>query len=283
MKTLIIVYRKIRSTLSDIIYKIRSIGQFKVSDVANLHHIGLNVTNVDSTLLFYEKYFSAKRVRYNGNIDALFADDLFLLLNLVKEPPSTNQGTGLWHIGWSGEDAQLEMDWRVKEGIEVHTPVTALDDDHFMYFFGPNKEMVEVYTGKKGHAFEHIHLLASDVDKTMRWFSSNLGLDPVYKKAVNNPRGFKWNYITLDTIDIVVFGKPDGKEAWWPEESLKSTEGCALDHIGFSFGNIESIYKELKSGGAIIVQDIKLNPDYNHKSFLVQGPDGLLVEIVEEM
>ncbi|MBD0780011.1 VOC family protein [Maribacter sp. ANRC-HE7] len=282
MKTLLFVYRKIRSTLSNIIYKIRSIGQFKVSDVANLHHIGLNVTNVDSTLAFYEKYFGAKRVRYNGNIDALFADNLFLLLNPVKEPPSTNQGTSLWHIGWSGEDAQLEMDWRVKEGIEVHTPVTALDDDHFMYFFGPNKEMVEVYTRKKGHAFEHIHLLASDVDKTMNWFKSHLGLDPVYRKAALNPNGFKWNYLTVNTIDIVVFGKPIGKEAWWPEEGLKPTTGSALDHIGFSFGNIESIYKELKSAGTIIPQDIKFDPVYNHKSFLVQGPDGLLIEIVEK-
>ncbi len=283
MKTPLFIYRKIRSILSDLVFKILSMGQFRVSDVASLHHIGLNVTNVDSTLSFYEKYFGAKIVEYNDRNPALYADKLFLLLNPVGNPPTTNQDSSLWHIGWSGNDARFEFDWRVKEGIRVHTPVTPLDDDYWMYFWGPNKEIVEVYTRKKNNAFEHIHLLASDVDKMMRWFKSHLGLDPVYRKAAyNKQRGFKWNYLTVDTIDIVVFGEPDKEEWWWPKEPFKPTEGAALDHIGFSFVDIGPIYKEMRSAGTVIVNDIRTDTVYGHKSFSVRAPDGLLVEIVEE-
>ncbi|WP_282056668.1 VOC family protein [Maribacter luteus] len=283
MKFILNLYRKVRAILSDWKYALLNIGRFKISEPAQLHHIGLNVVDTESSLAFYEKYFGTKRVKYNNDNDAMDADKLLLLLNLVENPPTTNQGTSLWHIGWSGEDAQREMDWRVKEGIEVHTPVTALDEDHFMYFWGPNKEMIEVYTRKKGHAFEHIHLLATDVDVTMRWFSSTLGLDPVYRKSAKSPRGFKWNYFTVNDIDIVVFGKPDKKETWWPEEGFKPTDGSAFNHIGFCFQNVEAIFKEMKTAGICIVEDIKYNPENELKSFLIRGPDQLLIRILGEI
>ncbi|MRX63756.1 VOC family protein [Maribacter luteus] len=281
MKFILNLYRKVRSILSEFKYSIANIGRFKVSESANLHHIGLNVVDYEVSLSFYEKYFGAKRVRYFNDNDVLDADKTLLFLNQVEEIPIVNKNLSLWHIGWSGEDAQLEMDWRVKEGIEVHTPVTSLDEDHFMYFLGPNQELVEVYTRKKGHAFEHIHLLATDVDATMRWFSSNLGLDSVYRKAVDNPRGFKWNFITVNDIDIVVFGKPEGKESWWLNEPFEPTDNAPFGHLGFSFECVESIYGQLKSANIEIVEELKQDPVYGHKTFTLRGPDQLLIKIIE--
>ena len=39
-----------------------------------------------------------------------------------------------------------------------------------MYFWGPDREVVEVYTGSRNHRFEHVHLLATDVNATVQWF-----------------------------------------------------------------------------------------------------------------
>lgn len=284
MKILKYSYRRFRSLLSEFIFALSSIGslwQFKISGVASFHHIRLNVTDRDSTIAFYEKYFSVKKVKYQDRTDALLTEDSFMLLNLVDAPPLTHLGSSIWHIGWSGVDAQYEFDWRVEEGIKVHTPITPLDGDYWMYFWGPNKEVVEVYTANKNNRFEHIHLLASDVDKTTNWFRSFLGLNSVYRKALKNPGGFKWNYLHVDSIDIVIFGKPVEKESWWPEKEFKPTDGTAFNHIGFSFENIEPIFEEMKSAEADLVHDIKIDPVYGLKSFFVRGPDGLLVEIVE--
>ena len=256
----------------------------KLSKV-NFHHIHLNVTDRDSTIAYYQKYFGATQVKYRDRVDALFTEKSFLLMNLVDTAPSTHLGSSLWHIGWSGVDGQSEFDWRVNEGIAVQTSITPLVDNFWMYFLGPEKEVIEVYTGNKNHRFEHIHLLSSDVDKTMNWFESNLGLKPVYKEAKqwqNNELRWKWNLLTVNNINIIVFGKPVEEESWWTNEEIKPTDGSSIDHIGFSTENIEFLMKKMRSDGLDIVHNIKIDSIHGMKSFFVRGPDSLLVEIVEE-
>ncbi|MDO6598473.1 VOC family protein [Oceanihabitans sp. 2_MG-2023] len=256
----------------------------KLSKV-NFHHIHLNVTDRDSTIAYYQKYFGATQVKYRERVDALFTEKSFLLMNLVDTAPSTHLGSSLWHIGWSGVDGQSEFDWRVNEGIAVHTNITPLGDNFWMYFLGPEKEVIEVYTGNKNHRFEHIHLLSSDVDKTMNWFESNLGFLPVYKEAKqwqNNELRWKWNLLTVNNINIIVFGKPVEEESWWTNEEIKPTDGSSIDHIGFSTENIEFLMNKMKSDGLDIVHSIKIDSIHGMKSFFVRGPDSLLVEIVEE-
>ena len=256
----------------------------KLSKV-NFHHIHLNVTDRDSTIAYYQKYFGATQIKYRERVDALFTEKSFLLMNLVDTAPPTHLGSSLWHIGWSGVDGQSEFDWRVNEGIAVHTNITPLGDNFWMYFLGPEKEVIEVYTGNKNHRFEHIHLLSSDVDKTMNWFESNLGFLPVYKEAKqwqNNELRWKWNLLTVNNINIIVFGKPVEEEAWWTNEEIKPTDGSSIDHIGFSTENIEFLMKKMRSDGLDIVHNIKIDSIHGMKSFFVRGPDSLLVEIVEE-
>lgn len=256
----------------------------KLSKV-NFHHVHLNVTDRDSTIAYYQKYFGATQVKYRDREDALFTEKSFLLMNSIDNAPSTHLGSSLWHIGWSGVDGQSEFDWRVNEGIAVHTEITPLGDNFWMYFLGPEKEVVEVYTGNKNHRFEHIHLLSSNVDETMDWFKNNLGLNPVYDEAKqwqNNKLRWKWNLLTVNDINIIVFGKPVEKESWWPNEEIKPTDGTAIDHIGFSTENIKFLMNKMRSDGLDIVNEVKFDSIHGMKSFFVRGPDSLLVEIVEE-
>jgi len=251
-------------------------------DKANFHHVHLNVTDIDATVTYYQKFFGAKPIKYRNRSDALFTEKSFLLLDLVETPPPTHEGSSLWHIGWSGVDGPSEFNWRVQEGIEVHAPVTPLSENHWMYFLGPDKEIIEVYTGNKNHTFEHIHLLASDIEGTMNWFESNLGLPPVNKSAQEwGNRLFKWNYLLVGNINIYVYGKPVEERTWFPKK-FKPTDGSVMDHIGFSFENIEPVFERMSSGNIEIIKDIKIDPVHGIKSFFVRGPDNLLVEIVEE-
>ena len=239
--------------------------------------------DLDSTIAYYEKFFSAKCVQYREDSKALLTEKSFLLLNKVDEAPSSHLGTSLWHIGWSGVDGKHEFEWRLKQGIEVHTSINPLGNDHWMYFHGPNKEIVEVFTGNKNHSFEHIHLLASDVDKTMEWFKLNLGLEPEYENAIPWSNGlFKWNKLFVDNINIMVNGRPKEERTWYPTNGFKPTGGTSLDHIGFSFDEIESVYDIMNSNGVEIAKKIEIDPLYGFKSFMVTAPDNLLVEIVEE-
>jgi len=249
---------------------------------ASFHHIHFNVKNVEDTLSHYEKYYGATRLNYRNSNPALFSERSFFFLNELGKTPKTHEGSSLWHIGWSGVDGASEFNWRVKEGLEVHTPINPLKEDHWMYFFGPNKEVVEIFTGNKNHRFEHIHLLATDVDVTAQWFNENFGTHADYNKAQPWPNNlFKWNKLHIDNINIMINGKPSEARTWFPNEFIK-TDGTAIDHIAFSFTSLDKAFENIKSLGTEIVQSIEIDEEYGYRHFYVRSPDGLLVEVIEE-
>lgn len=81
-----------------------------------------------------------------------------------------------------------------------------------MYFWGPSREVIEVFTGSRNHRFEHVHLIASDAETTIRWFVDHLGLTPRGPTVpwASGPLSgsFLWNLIHVDNVKLIVFGLP---------------------------------------------------------------------------
>lgn len=271
------------------------IARISASDAeAHFHHVHLNVTDSKATQEFYQRYFGALPIPYRNATPSLFTERSFLLLTEATEAPRTHHKTCLWHLGWAGVDGPSEFRWRQEAGVKVHTPLTALGDDHYMYFSGPQDEWVEVYTGSRNHRFEHIHLLATDVNQTIQWFTQTLGLkarretvpQPPADADVNSLRGIWMNTIRVDNVNLVVFGRPRaGTTPFWLPEALPDefapTKGSTIDHIAFSYRNIEPEFTRMKESGIKIERPIKVDPETGHRSFFVLAPNQLLVEIVE--
>jgi catechol 2,3-dioxygenase-like lactoylglutathione lyase family enzyme len=57
--------------------------------------------------------------------------------------------------------------------------------------------------------------------------------------------------------------------------------GSPIDHIAFSYENIQPAFDRMRTAGVTIVEPIAMRPGVGLKSFFVQGPDSVLVEIVE--
>lgn len=264
-------------------------GAAAPAEPAHFHHVHLNVTDPDSTIAFYEKFFGANRVRYRGRSDALFTERSFILLNEVDAPPRDNFGTSLWHIGWAGVDGHSEFDWRVREGIDVQTPVTPLGSNFYMYFWGPDRELVEVYTGSKNHRFEHFHLLPTDIEATIAWFGEHLGVHPRSPLRERPNGGMRSSTIRVDNVNLIMFELPRPGQARDPiippqaaVAEFDVTEGRAMDHVAFSYRDIRPVAERMAAAGVEIVRPIATSPVDGLTSFFVRGPDGLLVEIVEE-
>jgi len=252
---------------------------------ASFHHVHLNVVAPQATVDFYEKFFGALPVNYRDRSDGLFTERSFILLNPVPEPPRSNLGTTIWHIGWAGVDGATEFEWRTREGIGVQTPITPLGDNFYMYFWGPDREVIEIYTGSKNHRFEHVHLVAHDVYTTISWFQEHFGLDPT--RPIEP--GVLGSTIRIDNVNLIVWtnpmGGPSRNAAEMPPEigpEVGVTDGSAIDHIAFSYPDIEPVYDRLVAAGVEIVRGIETSEQYGHRSFFVRGPDGLLLEVVEE-
>ena len=164
-----------------------------------------------------------------------------------------------------------------------------------MYFYGPDKELIELWTGGKNHRFDHVHLWATDVEATANWFRDHLELPTrVGPKPTTEDRedirSIWMGSIRADKVGIVVFGRPDFDSVWWPggsytkddaPDEFQPTQGRAIDHLAFSYRDIEPVFERMQAAGVEIVEPIAMREDVGHKSFFVMAPDKLLVEIVE--
>lgn len=239
------------------------------------HHLHLNVTNPAETIKFYKSFLGAIEVEYRGIADALFTERSFILLTKVATPaPPSTPACILHHVGWAGVDGPNEYEWLKNQGIRFQTPVTPLDEAHYMYFYGPDNELLEIYTGDKSHRFNHIHHVCTDINAAVQWYLNNLGLKarrPIEPNA-------KFNIIFTDNINIIFHPKPPLKEG----KDFEPTEGHVIDHIAFSFRDIVPAYKRMERNGAKIVRPIKKDDMFGHRSFYVLGPEKVLIEIVED-
>jgi catechol 2,3-dioxygenase-like lactoylglutathione lyase family enzyme len=261
---------------------------------AHFHHVRLNVRDVPKSMRFYQRFFGAVPVKYRANPDALFVERSFLLFNAVESPADAALDTGIWHIGWGGVDMRAEYEWYRKHGAQIHTPLSPLPgpDSYYFYQQGPDKELIEINT-MGHHRFAHVHLFATDVNATCRWYRDHLGLKPRLGERPK-PAGDMatldkiWlNLMQCDNVLMIVFGKPDVSPPppWWPEpplKTLKPTKGRPIDHLAFSYRKIEPVYEAMQRSGVKIAETIKPDAKYHFKSFFVEGPDGVLIEIVEE-
>jgi catechol 2,3-dioxygenase-like lactoylglutathione lyase family enzyme len=263
-------------------------------DRAHFHHVHLNVTNVEESLRFYARVFGAVPIKYRGTEDALFTERSFLFLDRVAAPPPSALASGIWHIGWGGVDVKSEFAWWQGRGVSIHTPLSPLPgpDNYYFYISGPDKELIEINT-MGHHRFGHVHLFATDVNETTRWYAEHLGLQPRRPLPVPKPDGDMstfasiWiNAFACDNVNLIVFGKPDRDPppAWWPDPPLRTlapTRGRAIDHIAFSYPDIAPVYRRMTQAGARVVAPIAVVEPLGLKSFFVLAPDDVLVEIVE--
>lgn len=251
----------------------------------HFHHVRINTVDPEKSMAFYKKILGAVEIQYRGKVPALFAERSFFLFNKVDLPPKTINATSLSHIGWAGKDGPSEFEWLKKQGVEIQTPVSPLGNNHYMYFYGEDKELIEIYTGGQNHRFEHLHFWCTDPNATAKWFGDHLGLPYSGPREPGGVLGFWTNFTRVDNVNLVLFGRPDFETPFWPDEQgeeFEPTEGSTFNHLAFSFRNIQPVFEKMKADGVEIVSPIQQRADMGHKSFFVMGPDKLLIEVVED-
>ncbi len=260
---------------------------------ARFHHVTLNVVEPSKSIQFYSRVFGASPIKFRGVADALFTEKSFILLNKVDQPADSKLNTGIWHIGWGGVDVKNEYEWWKRHNVTIHTPLSPLPgvDNFYMYLSGPDKELIEINT-MGHHRFAHVHLFCTDVNETVQWYARHLGLKPRFAQTKKPPgnmatlAGIWMNFIQCDNVQMIFFGKPDVTPAppWWPEEPLtdiQPTRNRPIDRIGFSYRSIEPVFERMKAEGVTVIEPITERPGLKLKSFIVEGPNKVSIEVVE--
>lgn len=261
---------------------------------ARFHHVRLNVTDPAETIRFYRRVFGAVPVKYRGRVDGLFTERSFILLNPVDAPPDPTLNTGIWHIGWGGVDVKNEHEWWKSHGVTIHTPLSPLPgrDNYYMYIAGPDRELIEINT-MGHHRFAHVHLFADDVNAATAWYADHLGAKPRSREVprptgdINTLGGIWMNSFQIDNVTFIIFGKPDQepKPIWWPDpplQEIQPTKGRPINHLAFSYRELAPALARMESAGVKIVEPIAVREPFGFESFFVEGPHGVLIEIVAE-
>jgi catechol 2,3-dioxygenase-like lactoylglutathione lyase family enzyme len=255
----------------------------------HFHHAHLNVTDTKASSQFYQQIFGAVPVKFGNRSDAVFTERSFLLFSQVAASPASDLDTGIWHLGWGGVDGPREYNTLTGKGVRFQTPITPLNNNYYMYAFGPDKELLEIWTGYQNHRYGHVHLISADPVGTVRWYTTTLGI-PLRSQTINEPgpasagsNGLQ----NVDNVNIIVFRQPASEPVpplWAGNKtisSFESTQGHAVDHLAFSYRKIDPVFSRMKKAGVRIVEPITTKTDYGFRSFFIEGPDKVLIEIVE--
>src|SRR6266540_2301262 len=109
---------------------------------------------------------------------------------------------------------------------------------------------------------DHIHLNVPDQAKAVEWYQKNLGGQPM-----------------TEAPDRLMLG--DTRLIFLPNANGQPSSGSSIDHIGFSFADLDAKVKELEAAGVKIVTPVRDVPNLFKLGF-VEDPWGTKIEVVQD-
>ena len=110
--------------------------------------------------------------------------------------------------------------------------------------------------------YDHVHLAAPDQAAAVEWYRKNLG-----------------GQLSAEGKDRVTFGKT--RFIFLKAEAAKPSAGTAIDHIGFSFADLDAKMKELEAAGVKVVTPVRSVPGLVKLGF-IEDPWGVKIEVVQD-
>src|SRR5713226_2888332 len=109
---------------------------------------------------------------------------------------------------------------------------------------------------------DHIHLNVPDQAKAVEWYQKNVGGAPM-----------------TEAPDRLMFG--DTRLIFLKNDRGQPSSGSAIDHIGFSFADLDAKMKELEAAGVKIVNPLRDAPGLFKLAF-IEDPWGTRIEVVQD-
>jgi catechol 2,3-dioxygenase-like lactoylglutathione lyase family enzyme len=262
------------------------------------HHVHLNSVDAEQAIDFYATHFNAERGRFRGEVDAVRAQDKWLLFNELSEPPAWPVVSPLYHIGWGAPDMTSDYARLLDEGVAFETPITDISEVieagsgrvFFAYVDGPDHALTEINTAADD-TFQHVHFLSDDPVSAGQWYLEHFGATsgnpdpPREAREHNGLQIYPYMGARLDGIQFwwypKAFGQGSYPEAWEGRTDFASHRGRVIDHIAFSVDDLDRALTRLEASGVDILQRPQLAVNGQLRSAFVEAPDGVELEIVE--
>ena len=110
--------------------------------------------------------------------------------------------------------------------------------------------------------YDHVHLAAPDQAKAVEWYRKMFDGQP-----------------TQEGKDRLLFGKT--RFIWLKSETAQPSANTAIDHIGFSFADLDAKMKEWQAAGVKVVTPVHDVPGLFKMGF-IEDPWGVKIEVVQD-
>ncbi len=259
---------------------------------SHFHHLHLNATDPAAALSFYPSKFDCERARFAGSQDAIWAQKSWLLFNKVSAPPPAEIVSAIWHFGWGAEDMKVAYQKQLDAGTRFDTPITELGPTFFFaYVLGPDGALIELNSARHHH-FGHLHLLSADAVSAGEWYIRHFGARWASgKPPTRQPRflrGFQVGpgaSLMMDNVNIIIYpveyARQRFKEQWKDRTAFATSSGRVVDHVAFSFADLNQAVKRFRQEGVKVVSKPRKIPKTKARSAFIEGPDNILIELVE--
>ncbi len=263
---------------------------------SHFHHLHLNATDPKAAIDFYTTKFDAEKAKFAGILDGVWAQKSWMFFTKVATPPVSDITSTVWHFGWGAENMKETYAKQLASGTKFDTPLTDISDiggragakDLFYYAYvkGPDGALIELNTASH-HNFGHLHLFSADPLAAAAFYQKYFGGKPRGSRAT--PHTYRdipiapSATVQLDNVNLIIYPieypKKVYADQWKGRTEFDSTKGHVLDHIGFSFANLEEALALLRKAGVKVTDEIRSIGKI--KFAFIEGPDKMRIEVIE--
>jgi len=268
------------------------------AQTAHFHHVHLNTTDPAKAIDFYTGKFDCEKAKFGGVVDAVKAQDVWILFTRVPEPPPWELVSSIWHIGWGAEDMKAVYQKQLDMGTKFYTPMTDISKltgsagFYYAYVDGPEHALIELNTAAHHH-FGHLHLFSDDPIAAGEWYMKYFNARPRSNRPISREPRFYEGFqvgpamsLMSDAVNIIIFpsqhARQTSPEQWKGRTELAPSKGRSIDHIGFAVENLAETLERMRGDGIQVTDEPKTAMGGKLKYAFIEGPDKIRIEVVED-
>jgi catechol 2,3-dioxygenase-like lactoylglutathione lyase family enzyme len=244
-----------------------------VARAADYHHVHLAVASPTLAVQWYSEHMECRLI--DGRTDAVDCGNIAITFGALATVGGS-PGTGVDHISFSFPDLTAKMAELERAGVGGRgVRLQRFDDGSTLsdipglfthgFVFDPWGTRIELVEDVDYPGFHHIHLSAADPDASLRWYQDVLG-------GERARLGEQIEGLLFDNAWLLVSAHPEGTPA--------STDGRAIDHIGFMVSDLDEAAVGMRARGVDFQGPPEAGRTTARRAYLA-GPDSVKLAVVE--
>lgn len=236
---------------------------------ADYHHVHLTATDELAAARWYMEHMDCQDYGREG---ACQVDGIQIIFYNDREPTGGSVGSGVDHIGFSFRDLEAKMAGWKTSGVRVVEDVREVAGLFKLAFVeDPWGNRIEAVEDHQWLGFHHIHLRSAAPEATLAWYESLFGGVP--DKLKGRIAGLRYGGLWL-----LAGRQREG------EGALQPTQGRALDHLGWSFDDLDAAIADMRGRGIELQsgpREVVNRVGQQLKIAFVVSAEGVRIELVE--